>query len=380
MTVKSVTLYFLLLVLLSLGGYAQNPSKLTIPITAIEPVVLNFDSNINLKVDNVERWLKIYVDENNQSYENKLPIQGTYKIQDNSIIFNPDFPFMEGQSYIIQTSTFTGEYFENNDQEDRTGLNFSYTSFIISKKSKAPQPRIVKIFPSSDVIPENTLRFYIYFSTPMKREVALHHIHLIDENGEEDTHAFMKFKHELWSPDGKRLTLLFDPGRIKRYVATNLESGPALTEGKRYQLIIDANWKTSSGKKMKQNHIKYFTAGKAFRTLPNPNEWEIFTPKFNSLGELIIHFDRIYDQALLTKFIEVRDQNDNRIKGEMFLEDNEKVWIFRPYQPWNSAIINLVVNAKLEDIAGNNLQDLLDHTVSQGSKDISMVILPITLK
>lgn len=381
MTMKFLIQYLFLSVLLSLGGYAQNPPKLTLPKVSNDPILLDFqDLKLNPKSKNIKIWLKVYVNENDESLGNGLPIQGTYTLNDNGIIFTPDFPFWEGQSYVIQTGNFPENYFENRNQEDHAGLIFSSTSFIISKKRKDPLPRIVNIFPSSDSLAENILRFYIYFSTPMKREVALQYIHLVDENGDEDVHAFMKFKQELWSPDGKRLTLLFDPGRIKRNVATNLELGPALTQGKYYQLIIDADWETASGEKLRQNHIKFFEARKALRTLPNPKEWKIFPPKINSLGKLTIRFERIYDQALLTKFIEVRDQNEQRIKGEVSLRDNEKTWIFSPHHPWSSTKIYLVVNAKLEDIAGNNLQNLLDHTVSQGSKNISLVRVPIVLK
>ena len=381
MTMKSLIQYIFLSVLLSLGGYAQNPPKLTIPEVSNDQIVFDFQAlKLNPKSKNIKRLFKVYVDENDESPGNGLPIHGTYNIHDNKIIFTPDFPFWEGQSYVIQTRNSPENYFEKSNQEDHAELVFSYTSFIISKKRKDPPTRIVKIFPSSDVLAENILRFYIYFSTPMKREVALHHIHLVDENGNEDIHAFMKFKQELWSPDGKRLTLLFDPGRIKRNVATNLELGPALTKGKAYQLIIDASWESASGEKLEHNHIKHFTVGKAYRTMPNPKEWEFSPPTFNSLEELVIHFDRIYDQALVKKCIEIRDQNDNRIKGEVILDQNEKIWIFRPYQPWSSTKVDLVVKAKLEDIAGNNLQDLLDHTVSQGSKDIEMLRLTLILK
>lgn len=42
----------------------------------------------------------------------------------------------------------------------------------------------------------------------------------------------LAIKEELWSSDGKRLTILFDFGRIKRGVSTNRRQGPALEKGR----------------------------------------------------------------------------------------------------------------------------------------------------
>ena len=41
---------------------------------------------------------------------------------------------------------------------------------------------------------------------------------------------------ELWDADQCRLTLFFDPGRIKRGLRPHLEAGPPLTEGEAYRL------------------------------------------------------------------------------------------------------------------------------------------------
>ena len=53
------------------------------------------------------------------------------------------------------------------------------------------------------------------------------------------TGAFLALDQELWDPVRRRITLLFDPGRVKRGVRTNLESGAPLVAGRRYRLVID---------------------------------------------------------------------------------------------------------------------------------------------
>ena len=76
---------------------------------------------------------------------------------------------------------------------------------------------------------------------------ALAHVHLLDESGREVSGAFLALEQELWDPERRRLTLLFDPGRVKRGVRTNVESGAPLVTGRRYRLVIDDEWKDGTG-------------------------------------------------------------------------------------------------------------------------------------
>ncbi|MEO0754423.1 MAG: hypothetical protein AAFY85_06450, partial [Pseudomonadota bacterium] len=72
------------------------------------------------------------------------------------------------------------------------------------------------IYPTSDVLPANLLRFYVYFSEPMQRSAALEHVTLRSvSTGKAVTGAFFQSRYDLWSTDGRRLTLLLDPGRVK---------------------------------------------------------------------------------------------------------------------------------------------------------------------
>ena len=102
--------------------------------------------------------------------------------------------------------------------------------------------RLVQVYPTSDRLPENQLKFYVHFSAPMSRGDSYRYIHLLEsENGEVDL-PFLELGEELWSQDGTRLTVFFDPGRIKRGLKPREEVGPSLEEGKSYTLRIDADW------------------------------------------------------------------------------------------------------------------------------------------
>ena len=72
---------------------------------------------------------------------------------------------------------------------------------------------------------------YVAFDRPARGLVHQADIKLLDSKDMAVENAFMDFGQELWSPDGKRLTVLFDPGKIKRGVeAPHSELAP-LKEG-----------------------------------------------------------------------------------------------------------------------------------------------------
>jgi hypothetical protein len=50
----------------------------------------------------------------------------------------------------------------------------------------------------------------------MSRGEAYRRVHLLDATGRPINLAFLEIEQELWDPEGRRLTLLFDPGRVKR--------------------------------------------------------------------------------------------------------------------------------------------------------------------
>ena len=83
----------------------------------------------------------------------------------------------------------------------------------------------------------------------MSRGEAYRHLTLMDISTKKPVHApFLELEEELWSPDGKRFTLLVDPGRIKRGLKPREMFGPVLEAGKSYELIVDREWTDVAGK------------------------------------------------------------------------------------------------------------------------------------
>jgi len=199
---------------------------------------------------------KVYIDNANCCLQT-IPIQGTYTLSEDVIEFQPDFSFSNGISYRVKVDISTIKSVKDNSLFNiafpKSQIRFIEEIFYIPREDYQLETVVTQIYPSGEQLPENLLRFYIYFSNPMQRGFSLKYIKLLDDQGNDVKNVFLQYKQELWSPDQKRLTLPFEPGRIKRGVGQNLKLGPALQEGRYYKLVIDRNWLDVEGNKLKRN-------------------------------------------------------------------------------------------------------------------------------
>src|SRR5262249_42615935 len=153
---------------------------------------------------------------------------GTYSVDRGALTFRPRFPVSPGMHLRAVFHT-----------PDSSSVE---ATFDVPRASLAATTRVAHVYPSRDVLPENQLKFYIYFSAPMSKGSAWQKLHLLDADGKAVTLPFLELDEELWDPECVRLTVLFDPGRIKREVLPLREIGPSIQEGKRYTLLIDRDW------------------------------------------------------------------------------------------------------------------------------------------
>lgn len=299
--------------------------------------------------------VKVFVGSSHECCDGKSPMAGSYSIDGQAIVFTPAFDFLEGQNYSV-------EIFDIGSSNE--GNTRFVKQFTIKRTVEYASPEVVAIYPSGSIIPENTLRFYIHFSTPMKPHVSNQFIKLLDSSGTSDDAAFMAFKQELWSEDRKRLTLLIDPGRIKRGVAQNLTLGSALQEGNRYSIVVEEGWPTANDAATMPRFEHIFTVAKPLRTIPEPSAWTIKTPRRWTNDPLVIEFDRPFDYEQLRGGISVSGEDGRAIPGVISIENQEQAWRFEREGLWRNDQIHIFLDTELEDVAGNNLVELLDHSVN----------------
>lgn len=220
--------------------------------------------------------------------------------------------------------------------------------------------RVVAVHPSAAEVPANLLRFYVEFSAPMREDVALDHVRLLDDSGRVVHDAFLTLREELWDPSGRRLTLLLDPGRIKRGLRSHREMGAALAAGRQYRLIIDGAWIDASGRGLAGPYEKRFRVGSIDRTRPRPDDWTITAPRLATRDPLRVQFEKPLDHALAAALLRPVDASGTAIDGRIRLADDDRVWVFTPTRPWSTAIVYIQIDTRLEDVAGNSIARAFD--------------------
>lgn len=262
------------------------------------------------------------------------PLFGAYSTEKGSLTFRPRYPLASGVTYHAVFHPPQSAPIE--------------ATFRGPEPEAAPEARITAMYPSSPVLPANQLKIYIVFSAPMQDGDFWSNIHLIDQDSKP---AYLPFVvQELWNRDSTRLTLIFDPGRIKRGVKPNVDLGPVLIEGKRYTLSIDREFKDARGRPLAESFRHQFAVGADERRAIDTALWKLSPPKAGTRDPLVIRFDRPLDYALLSDALQVPG-----VPGTATLGPAETEWRFQPAQPWTRGEHRVIVDMALEDLAGNRI-------------------------
>ena len=270
------------------------------------------------------------------------PVVGMYSVESGVLQFRPRFPLSPGVRYRAVFRPPTGSAIE--------------VFFDGPKKPTEISTRIEHVYPSASVLPSNILKLYIVFSAPMSRGEAWKRIHLLDDHNHSVKNAFLEIDQELWDSENRRLTVLFDPGRIKRDLAPNLQIGVPVMEGRRYMLTIDGAFPDARGVPLVEGVQKQFRGGPADRTPLDPSRWRIQPPQAGSRSGLIVSFPKPLDYALLQRMIEVVGR-----AGTIEIQGEETEWVFTPVNPWTPGSYKLSIDTRLEDTSGNRIGRLFDR-------------------
>lgn len=281
--------------------------------------------------------LRVYVHGSPQA----TPLFGQTRIQEERVVFEPRFPLQGGLTYRVEWTPH--------------GSRTVRRLFAIPAAKPHPPAKVAQVFPTRDVLPENQLKFYIHFSAPMSRGNVYQHISLLGPDGQKVPAPFLEVAQELWDSKGQRFTLFFDPGRVKRGLRPREEMGPALEEGKSYQLVIDKAWRDAHGQELAESYTKRFRVMAPDYQQPATSRWEIKTPAADSEDPLQVVIDEPLDHALLSRVVTIAGANGNQVPGEVVVDRGETRLLFRPEQPWQSGTYAVVMDTILEDLAGNSI-------------------------
>jgi hypothetical protein len=270
------------------------------------------------------------------------PLLGQQSRDGDTLSFKPRFPLQPGLRY---RAVYRGP--------GRAAALLE--SFAIPPRPHAAATTLQHVFPSADVLPENLLKLYLNFSAPMSRGEAYRRIRLLDAEGRPVELAFLEIDQELWDRTGRRLTLLFDPGRVKRDLLPHEEAGSPLRQGRSYTLVVERGWPDAQGNPLAAEARKTFRVGAPDYAPPRTSEWRFETPKSGTRDPLVVAFAEPLDHALLERVLAVLDAAGAPLAGDIEVRQNETLWLFSPRAPWRAGSHTLRVDTILEDLAGNSL-------------------------
>jgi hypothetical protein len=272
------------------------------------------------------------------------PLLGSYAVEQGALVFRPRFPLAAGLEYQVVLALPGGPHIQR--------------TFYGPPRDVTASTRVLHIYPSAAVLPSNTLRLYIYFSAPMSRGEAAAYVHVLDEHGRVLQGVFLPGE-ELWDPKFERVTLTFDPGRIKRGLTSNERMGPPIAPGARYTLVVDRAWPDARGAPLVAGASKAYRGGPALRTSPDPRQWRVVAPRAYGSAPLTIEFPTPMNYPLLQRMLRVVGPRGS-VPGSVSIGRDETRWRFTPHTPWRAGRYQLVVDRDLEDVAGNHIGQLFD--------------------
>jgi hypothetical protein len=234
---------------------------------------------------------------------------------------------------------------------------------LSSFNAEASTPRGVLVQPSGPQVPANLLRISIRFSTQVEGPL-LSRITLLRADGTKIQEPFLE--QELWSPDGKVLTVIMHPGRIKSGLKARAQMGPILSEGDVVSLALDGH------------PIKRWSVGPADDAGPATSAWKLSAARAESLQPLVVTFDGPIDGRDVG-YLAVADTAGHRVAGQAKLTLGEGAWTFTPTAPWRAGPYKLVVRGTLEDPAGNRLGSRFETSIYSQPVSVADVVVPFTV-
>jgi hypothetical protein len=267
----------------------------------------------HLQAGGPQSILRVNIVRTEASIGEDLPdVFGRYHVLEDGVRFIPHFPFERGLSY---RASFDPRPLGRSELSDMLTLEFS-----LPKEQSALPTEVKHIFPSSDCLPENLLRFYVCFSNSMQRGRVRAEISLLGADGEPASDTLYRAPVELWDSSMRCLTILLDPGRLKRGVGPNRELGPPLENGQEYALAVGAGMTDLSGNQLPETVYKRFRVTAAVREPIAVGRWTIVPPMTNSRQPLVLMFPRPLDWALLSHTITIASTCEQSIGGKIEID------------------------------------------------------------
>jgi hypothetical protein len=349
----------------------------SVSVCCLGPDVLAFLRDSEQSAEVLKSIFRVSVARTSSPEDTDFPdVSGRYHLFEDEVRFVPHFPFERGVKYRVSFGTHLSGVLP--------GADSLYREFVIPAELRDfALTEVTRVFPSSDFLPENLLRFYVCFSNSMQRGKALEEISILDSEGRPVADALYRPPLELWDKSMRRLTVLLDPGRLKRWVGPNLELGPPLKAGHEYTLEVGSGMTDMIGRRLSGSFRKHFIVCDPIRDRISLSSWNVVRPVTGTRDALVIMFPSPLDWALLFHTITIESANGTVIDGRIVVDECERQWRFIPMSLWSAGIYQIRVGSGLEDVCGNSPTGAFDRALQSdreldGAKDRCCLVFKLS--
>ena len=219
----------------------------------------------------------------------------------------------------------------------------------MNSATQTASPKVLAVHPALKCLPANTLRAHIVFDRPMRTAEAHKHIKLIDGRGNDISDALLDLADGLWTTDGRILTILFHPGRIKTGLAASKQFGSIFIEGMTYQLVVSNKIISACGKSLENDYCHHFKIAPAIRQgfLPIPDKLLL------DKNVVRIETNQPLDWLSVQTYLAVTNESGHRLNAHFSLTADGKAIIVHLDDSASEERRFLRVHPQLEDVAGN---------------------------
>lgn len=288
------------------------------------------------------------------------PVAGRLVRDGADVCFVPRFAFLDGTAYSVTVDGATA------------------ATLVRAPPGQMPTTEVAGIYPTAAEVPCNLLRFYVWFSAPMSEGYAAGNVRLTDDGDNTIAGALLPSEHELWDPSRRRLTVLLDPARIKRGLAGHQQAGYPLRPGEPFRLVVGSGFRDSQGLPLRSGaHRRYEVCGQERRHV-DPAIWAITIPPAGTFEPVQVAFGRPLDHGLLARCLHVAGPGGELIDGTLKIGLGERTWQLMPRRAWERRSHQLIVDAVLEDLAGNSVSRVFDRDLSR-PEDEPLQARPVSL-
>jgi hypothetical protein len=280
---------------------------------------------------------------------------GAWERSGDTARFTPRFAAVPGTEYVVVGRG-----------DDATATWHELAHVRVPEAGLVPSAVVETIDPGIDTVPANLLRFSVTFSSVMEEGSAAGHIQLLDETGTSMPGTLLGMPPELWDRGRRRLTVLLEPGRIKRGLQPHVQAGSPLREGSTVTLVVDPDIRDASGSRLLAGASRTYVVGASIRSRVDPALWEVRWPS-SDLNSLVVRFDRPLDRALVRRYVRAVDADGHPMPGATSLDQNALLWEFTPDAAGDD--LRLWIDTRLEDLAGNSVRRVFDRDLRRAADD-----------